>query len=907
MATSERTEDRRPWHAEAVDEALAALDARREGLSAEEARARLERVGPNRLETHVRRSVASRLFAQFHNVLIYLLVAAGVVTALLGHWVDSGVIVAVVVANALIGFVQEGKAERALDAIRAMLAPQAVVMRDGETLEIAAEELVPGDIVLLRSGDRVPADLRLIHTKNLQIDEAALTGESVPAEKSEAPVADDASLGDRTCMAYAGTLVTSGRGTGLAAATADATEIGCISTMVSHVETLTTPLLRQLAAFSRGLSVAIVALAGATFAFGSIVRSYSAAEMFLAAVGLAVAAIPEGLPAIMTITLAIGVQRMAHRNAIIRRLPAVETLGSVTVICSDKTGTLTRNEMTVQTIATQGALFSVTGVGYAPEGGFHVDDRPVDPEDFPGLLQMVRGGALCSDAKLRRRNGTWAVEGDPTEGALVVAALKAGLDPDAERKSSPRIDQIPFESEHRFMATMHPDHEGGVFIYVKGAPERLLETCTSQRGEDGDEPLDADAWKRRMSEIASHGQRLLAMAVRRVAADHRDLRFDDVEGELTLLGLFGIADPPRRDAIEAVAACQAAGIRVKMITGDHAETARAIAGELGLDDRRVLTGQELEETGDDQLLRLAEEVDVFARTSPKHKLRLVEGLQARGQVVAMTGDGVNDAPALKRADIGIAMGQKGTEAAKEASQMVLADDNFASIAAAVEEGRTVYDNLKKAILFILPTNGGQALTIVAAIAFGQVLPITPVQILWVNMVTAVTLALALAFEPKERDVMRRPPRRADEPLLSSFLLWRIGLVSALMLLGAFGLFLYESGRGASIEQARTVAVNTVVAFEIFYLWNARRLRASVLNVEGLFGSRPALLAIGLVIAFQLAFTYAPFMQLLFATEALGIESWLRIGLVAPWVLFLVELEKWILRSRRGAAARASGA
>jgi magnesium-transporting ATPase (P-type) len=900
MASQEPGEDRPRWHADAVGEALAALGARREGLSPGEARARLAKAGPNRLETREQRGALIRLLAQFHNVLIYLLVAAGVVTALLGHWVDSGVIFAVVLANAAIGFVQEGKAERALEAIRAMLAPRAVVVREGETLEIPAEELVSGDIVLLRSGDRVPADLRLIQTKNLQVDEAALTGESVPAEKSEAPVAADASLGDRASMAYAGTLVTSGRGTGLVVATAEATEIGRISAMVSRVETITTPLLRQLAAFSRGLSVAIVALAGVTFAFGLLVRGYSATEMFMAAVGLAVAAIPEGLPAIMTITLAIGVQRMARRNAIVRRLPAVETLGSVTVICSDKTGTLTRNEMTVQTVATRDALFSVSGVGYAPEGSFHVDDRPVSPEEWPVLLEMTRGGVLCSDASVRRSDGTWAVEGAPTEGALVVAALKAGLDPDAERKSAPRIDQIPFESEHRFMATMNPDHEGGVFIYAKGAPERLLEMCTKERGRDGDERLDADAWRQRMNEIASRGQRLLAIAVRRLAADHRDLRFDDVETDLTLLGLFGLADPPRRDAIEAVAACQEAGIRVKMITGDHAETARAIAGQLGLVHERVLTGQELEETDDDELLGLARDVDVFARTSPKHKLRLVEGLQEDHQVVAMTGDGVNDAPALKRADIGIAMGRKGTEAAKEASQMVLADDNFASIASAVEEGRTVYDNLKKAITFILPTNGGQALTIVAAIVFGQMLPITPVQILWVNMVTAVTLALALAFEPKERDVMQRPPRRPDEPLLSAFLLWRVAFVSTILLGGTFGLFLYERALGAGIEQARTVAVNTLVAFEIFYLWNARRLRLSVLNLDGIFGSRPALIAIGLVIAFQLAFTYAPPMQLLFGTHPLGAESWLRIGLVAPSVLFLVELEKWILRRPRSA-------
>jgi magnesium-transporting ATPase (P-type) len=905
MATQEPTEKGPPWHARSVEDVLRDLEATQEGLTTEEARARLSRFGPNKLETYVSRSAVARLASQFHNVLIYLLVVAGVVTALLGQWVDSGVIFGVVVINALIGFVQEGRAERALDAIRAMLAPRALVVRDGEASEIPAEELVPGDAVRLASGDRVPADMRLIQTKNLQVDEAALTGESVPVEKATEPVPEDASLGDRGAMAYAGTLVTSGRGTGVVVATAAATEIGRISTMVSRVETITTPLLRQIAAFSRRLSAIIVAVAAATFALGYLLRDYSATEMFMAAVGLAVAAIPEGLPAIMTITLAIGVQRMAHRNAIIRRLPAVETLGSVTVICSDKTGTLTRNEMTVQTVATHGTPFSVSGVGYGPEGSFRVEEDAVSPEDHPVLMEMVRGAVLCSDAKVRHGEGGWTVEGDPTEGALVTLALKAGLDPHAERKAAARLDQIPFESEHRFMASLHADHRGGSVVYVKGAPERLLEMCATQRSKDGEEPLDVDAWKRRMHEIASRGQRLLAIASRHMDPDGRELRFEDVEQGLTLLGLFGIADPPRKEAIEAVAACQKAGIRVKMITGDHAETARAIASELGLESERVLTGHDLESMAAPSLALQARQVDVFARTSPKHKLRLVEGLQAHGQVVAMTGDGVNDAPALKRADVGIAMGCKGTEAAKEASQMVLADDNFASIASAVEEGRTVYDNLKKAITFILPTNGGQAGTIVAAIAFGQMLPLTPVQVLWVNMVTAVTLALALAFEPKEPDVMQRPPRRPDEPLLSGFLLWRIGFVSALMLLGTFGLFLYEIDQGTSIELARTVAVNTVVAFEIFYLWNARRLRASVMNLDGIFGSRATLIAIVLVIGFQVAFTYAPPMHVLFGTEALPVESWVRIALVAPALFFLVELEKWILRrrSRQPNAAR----
>ena len=897
MAATESGEARSRWYAATIDGVLARLATSRDGLGDAEARARLARHGLNHLEIEKPRSTVVRLLAQFHNVLIYLLIAAGVATALLGHGVDSGVIFGVVIVNALIGFVQEGKAERALDAIRNLLAPRAVVVRAGETLEIPAETLVPGDLVKLRSGDKVPADLRLLQTRSLQLDEAALTGESLPVEKAPDPVAGDAPLGDRRSMAYAGTLVTSGRGIGVVVETGATTEIGLISEMVSGVEKLTTPLLRQLAIFGQRLSVVIIVLAAATFAFGLLVRGYSGTEMFMAAVGIAVAAIPEGLPAILTITLAIGVQRMARRHAIIRRLPAVETLGSVSVICSDKTGTLTRNEMTAQTLVTRGAVFAISGVGYAPAGEFHLDDRPIRPSEQPLLTEILRGALLCSDAVVRRDGESWILEGAPTEGALVTAAMKAELDPDSERRAIPRTDLIPFESEHRFMATLHHDHEGRAFVYVKGAPERLLEMCANQRGQDGDEPLEPEHWRQQMAEVADRGQRLLAIATRRCAEEQRELCFDDVEGELTLLGFFGLADPPRREAIEAVAACRRAGIRVKMITGDHAGTARAIARELGLHGEQVLTGRDLEGLDDAGLERAATDVDVFARTSPKHKLRLVEGLQAARQVVAMTGDGVNDAPALKRADVGIAMGRKGTDAAKEASEMVLADDNFASIASAVEEGRTVYDNLKKAITFILPTNGGEALVLIAAIALGRTLPMTPVQILWVNMITAVTLALALAFDPPEPGVMRRPPRASDEPLLSRFLLWRIAFVSTILLLGTFGLFVYEREAGASIERARTVAVNTLVAFEIFYLWNTRHLLDSVLSREGLFGSRPALIAIGLVIAFQMAFTYAPPMQFLFGTENLEAATWVRIVAVGSSVLFLVELEKWWIRRR----------
>ena len=885
------------WHALPVEQVQEALGAGPDGLSTAAARERLARYGPNRLRPPRRRGPLARFLVQFHNVLIYVLLGAAVMTAALAHWVDTAVILGVVVINALIGFIQEGKAESALEAIRNMLPLQATVQRDGQRLVLPAAEVVPGDLVFLQSGDKVPADLRLGWVRSLQVQEAALTGESVPVEKDAGPVAAAAALGDRRSMAFSGTLVTYGQARGLVVATGEATEIGRISALLAAVAPLTTPLLRQLAAFGRTLTLAILALATLTFAFGVWVRDYAAREMFLAAVGLAVAGIPEGLPAIMTIALAIGVQRMAARQAIVRRLPAVETLGSITVICSDKTGTLTRNEMTVQSVVTSEHGYAVTGAGYAPDGAFVLDGRELAPGEDPLLGEMARCALLCCDAGIHRDGDLWRVDGDPTEGALVTLALKAGLDPSALARACPRRDVIPFESEHRFMATLHHDAAGDARICVKGAPERVLRMCGRQRTADGDQPLDAAYWQRQMDEIAARGQRLLALALRESAPDRERLRHADVDQGLTLIGLFGLADPPRGEAVAAVARCRAAGIRVKMITGDHAGTARAIGAQLGLATADALTGVQLDALDDDELCARAAAVDVFARTSPEHKLRLVQALQAGGEVVAMTGDGVNDAPALKRADVGVAMGKMGTEAAKEAAEMVLADDNFATIAAAVEQGRTVYDNLKKAIAFILPTNGGEGLVIVAAVLFGSVLPITPVQILWVNMITAVTLGLALAFEPAESNVMARPPRRPDEPLLSRFLVWRIAFVSLILLAGTFGLFLYERAQGAGIETARTVAVNTLVAFEIFYLFNTRYLTASSFTLEAWLGSRSVLVAVAAVVLFQLLFTYAWPLQALFATTALDLAAWGRILLVAASVFFLVELEKWLLRRR----------
>ncbi|MCG2634432.1 MAG: cation-transporting P-type ATPase [Gammaproteobacteria bacterium] len=885
-----------PWHALEVDTIFQQLSSSTEGLSQPLAEQLLQKLGPNRLSPAKKKGPLARLLAQFHNVLIYVLLGAGAVTALLGHWVDSSVIIGVVVINAIIGFIQEGKAEKALDAIRNMLSQQAMVKRDGKLISLPAEQLVPGDVVFLQSGDKVPADLRLFKARELRIEEAMLTGESVPVEKLIQPVGQEATIGDRKCLAYSGTLVTYGQGQGVVVATGDGTEIGRISGLLREVQVLTTPLLRQMAVFAKWLTIAIGVIAAATFAYGALWRDYSVGDMFLAAVGLAVAGIPEGLPAIMTITLAIGVQRMARKNAIIRRLPAVETLGSVTVICSDKTGTLTRNEMTVQSLATGLGICEVSGSGYDPHGAFELDGKDTAPEAFPLLQEVAQAALLCNDASLSEVDGQWLIQGDPTEGALVTLALKAGLEQSYCHTQYPRIDAIPFESQHRFMATLHHDHEGHGYIYLKGAPERVLEMCHQQRVGGEDLPLDRAHWESCMNSMAERGQRLLAIAFKPTTAGQQGLAFNDVDEGLTLLGVVGIIDPPRDEATAAVQACQSAGIRVKMITGDHAITARAIGAQMGIGDgATVVKGIELETFNEAQLQNAVLQCDIFARVSPEQKLQLVTALQAAGEVVSMTGDGVNDAPALKRADVGVAMGHKGTEVAKEAAEMVLADDNFASIAHAVEEGRTVYDNLKKSILFILPTNGGEALTIIAAVVMGRMLPITPAQILWVNMITAVTLALTLAFEPPERNVMQRPPRNPREPLLSGFLIWRVIFVSLIIVAGTFGLFLWERDHGSSIELARTVAVNTLVMFEIFYLFSARYLLAPSLTHKGLTGNPYALYAIGLLMVFQLGFTYLGPMQTLFVTTGMGAEAWLRVIVVASSVLFLVELEKMLLR------------
>nr|WP_314624178.1 HAD-IC family P-type ATPase [uncultured Noviherbaspirillum sp.] len=885
------------WHALDADAALRGLDSRREGLPEAEAQRRLERHGANTLLAPRTQGPWRRFLLQFHNVLIYALLASAAVTAWLGHRVDTAVILGVVLINALIGFFQEGRAAQAMDAIRKMLSPHAQVLRDGRRRELPAEALVPGDVVFLASGDKVPADLRLLEVNSLHFDESVLTGESQPVEKTQAPVAAASGLGDRRCMAYSGTLVTYGQGVGLVAATGAATEIGRISAMLAQVPALSTPLLRDIAVFSRWLTVAILAASGLLIAIGTLLHSYTLDEMFLAAVGLAVAAIPEGLPAIITITLAIGVQRMARRNAIVRRLPAVEALGAVTVICSDKTGTLTKNEMTVQSVLTAGALFGVSGAGYRPHGGFSLEEREVQAAQHADLLEACRAAVLCNDASLFSEDGDWVLAGDPTEGALITLAMKAGLAQADECGKLPRTAAIPFESQHRFMATLHHDHQGRGTVFLKGAPERVLALCTLERQHGQDRPLQPQCWNPRMEALAASGMRLLAVATRREPGHRLDMGFGDVErGGFVLLAVMGIADPPREEAVRAVAACRAAGIRVKMITGDHAATAAAIGTRLALDTQiNTVSGASLDALDDAALRVLAMRTQVFARASPEHKLRLVQALQDGGEVVAMTGDGVNDAPALKQADVGVAMGRKGTEAAKEAAEIVLADDNFASIVAAVEEGRTAYDNIRKSIAYTLPTNGGEAGMLLVAVLIGITLPITAVQILWVNMVTEVTLSLTLAFEAPETDIMQRPPRRAAEPLLSRWLVWRIVLVSVLLVLGSMGLFLWEMQHGATLEGARTVALNTLVVGQIAYLFNCRRITAPSLTRKGLQGSRYALLAALVLAVLQLALTYLPAMQAAFGTAALDLAAWGRIVLFGVALVLVVEAEKWLSR------------
>ena len=892
------------WHQLPAEEVVGLLDVDlKTGLAGDEVKRRQANSGLNRITARRGTPAWLKFLQQFNQPLVYILIAAVGVTAFLGEWVDSSVIFGVVLINAIVGFLQEAKAEKAIAALASMVATETTVRRDRQQQRVHSEQLVPGDVVLLQPGDRVPADLRLFQVKSLQVDESALTGESVPVHKHSDALALDTVLADRKNLAFTGTLVTAGQAEGVVWATGDHTETGHIATLISEAVDLSTPLTKKIAHLSKLLLWVILALAAATFAIG-VARGEKAADMFMAAVALAVGAIPEGLPAAVTIVLAIGVARMAKRRAIIRKLPAVETLGSTTVICSDKTGTLTENQMTVREIFTGGKLFEVTGAGYEPKGEIQVDGARVNVPEHPALAECLRAGVLCNDAQLVRAEGSpIKVQGDPTEAAMLVAGEKGGLLHAETHKESPRVDVIPFESEHMFRATLHDTQEARV-IYKVGAVERLLDRCADALNERGEPvPIDKAAVHQAVEAQAARGLRVLALVRRQVDANQSKLEHSHVAEGLTFLGLQGMIDPPRPEAIKAVRKCQEAGIAVKMITGDHLLTARAIAGQIGLKGREeegklvALSGHELEKVSDEQLPEVAEHTAVFARVAPEQKLRLVRALQSRGHVVAMTGDGVNDAPALKQADIGVAMGITGTDVAKGAADMILTDDNFASIEAAVEEGRGVFDNLTKFIVWTLPTNAGEAMILLTAILFGTTLPVLPVQLLWVNMMTSILLGLMLAFEPKERGLMQRPPRDPQRPLLTLVLAMRIGLVSLVMLAGAFWLFFYEMNlAGGTVDAARTAVINVIVVVEIAYLFNCRSLSHSFFSTNVL-SNRWAIAGSLAMLAAQLLLTYTPVMNKLFHTAPISAESWLRIVGVAAVAFTIVEIEKWLRYGR----------
>jgi len=892
------------WHAVPADQVIGRLKTDpAAGLDAAEASRRLSQYGANRLPEGKQRGPLMRFFAQLNNVLVYVLLGAGFVKLMVGLWLDAAVILGVVIINALLGFFQEGKAEKALDSIRNMLSAEARTIRSRETRLIPAEELVPGDVVLLESGDRIPADLRLVDVKNLRTEEAALTGESVPIDKTTGAVSAKATVGDREGMAFSGTLVSSGRGTGVVVATGSNTELGRINQLMGTVSALDTPLLRQIKKFGYAITAVIAVVAVIVFAYGRWVRGMDFVSIFQAVVSIAVSVIPEGLPALITVTLAIGVQRMAQRNAIIRRLPAVETLGSVSRICSDKTGTLTLMEMMVVSAVTADAAYKITGQGYAPEGEVLKDGAPAGENPVLGLLGRV--SMLCNDAELRREEGAWKVEGDPTEGALYPFGNKLGLERQAERGAYPRIDAIPFESEHRFMATLHKDAAGKQFLLVKGAPEVILEHCNRQATSSGQAaPLDRGHFERASDELAAQGERVLALAwLEDPGVDTSNLGPADLPKNLVLLGLIGLLDPPRTEAIEAVSECHAGGIRVTMITGDHKITAAAIAKMLGIGDgKTAITGAEIEEMDTATLQEQVRDVDVFARASPEHKLRLVKAIQANKQIVAMTGDGVNDAPSLKKADVGVAMGIKGTEVTKEAAEMVLADDNFASITAAVKEGRTVYNNIEKAMLFMLPTNVAQALVIMVAIFVGFTAPITAPQILWVNMVTSVALGLVISFEPHELDVMNRLPRAVDRPILDAFGVWRVVFVGLALLALTLWAFFWMKSKDAPDELARAVAVNALVIGQVFYLLNSRYKVDSSLSFKAHLCNKYLLAGIAAVAVLQLLFTYAPPFQTLFETAAIPLWVWPWLFLGGLVFFLVVEAEKLVIRMARPAPA-----
>ena len=887
------------WHSLPAAAAAQLLDTNlKTGLTIADADLRHSQFGANQLVGKPGKSAWLRFILQFNQPLLYILLAAGVITALLQEWVDSGVIFGVTIINAIIGFIQESKAEGAIAALAKSVTTETTLIRDGQTQRIPAAQLVPGDLVQLAAGDKIPADLRLIAVNNLTVDESGLTGESVPVQKNTAPLAATTELAERTSMAYMGSLVTSGQGQGLVVAIASATETGRISQLMEQSADIETPITRKLGKFSKNLLYIILGLAVLNFVV-ALRQNESWVEVFTTTVAFAVAAIPEGLPAIVTITLAIGVSRLAKRNAIVRKLAAVETLGSTTVICSDKTGTLTENQMTVQAIYAGDRDYTVTGVGYAPDGEVLLADRPVVTAT-PALTECLTAGQLCNDSHLQSQAGQHTIVGDPTEAALIVVAQKAGLNRQDLDSQLPRLDVIPFESEFQYMATLHQTASTEYSIYVKGSIESILKRCDRLLDDRGQlATLDQARIERKVAEMAQQGLRVLAFATKSVKTAPQPLAHSDIEQGLVFLGLQGMIDPPRTAAITAIRACQSAGIQVKMITGDHILTATAIARMMKLSQQsepESYTGKALSEMNEREFAEAANTGVVFARVAPEQKLRLVEALQAKGAIVAMTGDGVNDAPALKQADLGIAMGITGTEVAKEAAAMILTDDNFASIAAAVEEGRTVYQNLLRAIAFALPVNGGEGLTILASVLLGQVLPILPLQILWINMVSATALTIPLAFEPKSTDVMKLPPRNPNEPLLTARLLRRIAIISVFNVIAVFGSFEWAQQTIGNIALSRTMAVNTLISAEAFYLLSITQfvpsLFAKLRDPRRQIAYIPAI-GIAIIVALQWLFVEWGLMNQLFQTVPLSFDrAAISVAVSLPIVIIVKLLDRF---------------
>lgn len=866
------------------------------GLTTEEAQKRKAKYGPNVIPKRKRKTPIELFLQQFNQPLVYILLVASVITAFLNEWVDSSVIFGVVFINAIVGYLQESKALKAIDALAKAVASDATVLRDGKKQRIPASELTIGDIVYLQSGDKIPADLRLVSVRELQVDESALTGESVPVMKQAKPIESETVLADRTNMAYSSMLVTYGTGIGVVVAIGSQTEIGKINQMIAEADVLETPLTKSIAQFSKVLLYVILAFAALTFVVG-IVRGESWVDMFKAAIALAVGAIPEGLPAAMTIMLAIGVAKMAARNAIIRKLPAVETLGSASVICSDKTGTLTQNQMTVQAVYAGGEHYEVTGVGYEPKGTFLQNGQPIDVQHSKALLETLKCGLLCNDSNLVLKNDQWHIEGDPTEVALIVSALKCHVDRDKLLAEMPRIDAIPFESEYQYMATLHESQElAGNVAYIKGSVERLAERCAHQHTNSGELlKFDAENIKQKADALAKQGLRVLAFAYKLFPTTKRTIEHQDVSEELVFLGLQAMIDPPRPEVVEAIRQCQEAGIEVKMITGDHELTAKAIAERIGIiknpETDGVLNGKTLATLSDEELRQAVKHTSVFARVAPEDKLRLVKAIQQNGGITAMTGDGVNDAPSLRQANIGIAMGITGTDVAKETADMILTDDNFATIEAAVEEGRGVYDNLVKFIAWTLPTNFGEGLIILVAVIAGLTLPILPVQILWVNMTTAIFLGLMLAFEPKEPDIMKRPPRAANEPILNTEIIIRIIIVGAILCAGALWAFEWCLARGRSDEEARTLAVNVFVLGEMIYLLNCRSMRYSMFRL-GLFTNPLLWLGVFSMIVVQILYTYVPVFNIAFHSAPISLMDWGIAALPGLCIYIIIALKKY---------------